>query len=247
MTLHDLIWDIDIQGQIGEFDYDYKFQSPHSAIALIGNNGSGKSTLMRTLAGLHRPSHGYIRIGNRLLFSTSERVWTPCEARRCSYVPQSKSLFPHFTVEQNLLFALQCRDFEGNLRDTVTSTLENHDLSRLRDRLPGSLSAGEYQRVALIRSTILTPFFYVFDEPLAPLDVEYRATLRKHIADIVKQSSAPIILSTHDDRDITKDYGGVVVVTDGQIRLQLTFEQVALCDDPFLNEFFQHQHDEVRS
>ena len=247
MNKSDLIWDIDIRGRIGAFEYDYQIKSYHSAIAVIGNNGSGKTTLLRVLAGLQRPSVGHIRIGNTLLYSEADNHFEACEDRLASYVPSNNSLFPHLTVFENLMFALQCRNVGGDLKTRVNAHLNQYKLGKLSDRFPPSLSTGEYQRVALIRSTLLTPAFYIFDEPMAALDVEHRATLRDLLSNLAATSTAPIVLSTHDDRDITENYGTIVVIGSGQVRLQLTSQEIATCTDLFVNEFFQHHAERGRT
>src|SRR5690606_12310281 len=80
------------------------------ALCVLGPNGAGKTTLVRALLGAVPLSSGRVEVGGALLDDTQGRVRVPLQERRLAYVPQGYGLFPHFTVLENLTFALGRRD-----------------------------------------------------------------------------------------------------------------------------------------
>ena len=75
-------------------------------LALVGPSGSGKSTILRCLAGLHRPTDGYVRCGDETWFDAERGVDVPPQQRRVGFVFQHYALFPHLTALANVMLAL---------------------------------------------------------------------------------------------------------------------------------------------
>jgi urea transport system ATP-binding protein len=134
------------------------------AIALLGRNGVGKTTLLRTIAGLHKTTTGTINFDGMdvTLLSAHARA-----RRGIALVPQGRGIFPHLTVEENLILGLS--SLAG--RDTQFHNIPSYiydmfpALVRLRARKGGALSGGEQQQVAIARALVAQPKLLLLDEP----------------------------------------------------------------------------------
>jgi putative ABC transport system ATP-binding protein len=165
--------------------------------AIMGPSGSGKSTLMHVLAGLDRPTAGWVEIGGTRLDSLSDRDLTLLRRRQVGFVFQSYNLLPVLTAEQNITLPLRIggeqpdRDWMRTLVDTV----------RLGDRLthrPAELSGGQQQRVAIARALIGRPSVVFADEPTGNLD----STAGREVLDLLRRAvddfGQTIAMVTHD-------------------------------------------------
>ena len=141
------------------FVLDAAFQSQHMRTALMGPSGSGKSTVLLAVAGLQPQARGHVRVNGSTLLDTSTGIDLPARARGVGMVFQDYALFPHMTVEQNLLFGV--RRMGSALADAdrarVDGLLDQFDLQTLRNALPRNLSGGQKQRVALARALAPAP------------------------------------------------------------------------------------------
>lgn len=132
---------------------------------LLGPTGSGKTLLIECLCGLLRPQGGCIFVDGRDITDLEPRH------RSIGYVPQSQGLFPHLTVEQNILFALRARGTpRGECARLAEPLIELLDIGYLLSRWPAHLSGGERQKVALARALAMRPRFLILDEPVSALD-----------------------------------------------------------------------------
>ena len=242
-----LVWDVNIEGKVDDFAYHFEFTSREHSLCLIGNNGAGKSTLIRALAGLETPSTGYIRLLGRTLFDTSTDVNLPPQDRWCGYIPQSRALLPHLTIQQNIEFALRARGQKESLSKTAEAHLQVFGLSHLRFRMPMTLSGGQYQRAALARTLLQTNAYLLLDEPLSSLDVENRGELRAKLSGHLDAEQVPAIISTHDDRDVIALSQQALLISDGKVTEELTHQGLSRSSNPFLAEFFRIEHSEDKN
>ncbi len=165
--------------------------APGRVVAVLGNSGAGKTTLLRTLAGFLD-----VRAG-RILRDGEEITYLPPEDRRLGYVPQGLGLFPHRTVERNVSYPFEMRAVL-DWRSRTETLLRRFDLLRLAHRRPAQLSGGELQRVALARALAAEPELVLWDEPWQALDVEARHALDLVFEELRAESSAPVVVVTHD-------------------------------------------------
>lgn len=234
-----LVWDIDIRGKTHAFNYHFSFQSHHNLLSVIGNNGAGKSTLLKLLAGVLTPDEGRIRLLGRPLFESETETNLSPQQRWCGYIPQNKSLFPHLTVVENIVFALKARAQTHDLINTAMSQLHAFGLQELENRRPETLSGGEYQRVAMARALLQSNAYLLMDEPLNALDVENRASLRRTMRTQLEQEKTPALITTHDDRDARALTQEVLLVDSGSIAHQLVLTKISELKHPFTQEFFR--------
>jgi iron(III) transport system ATP-binding protein len=167
-------------------------------LVLFGPSGCGKTTVLRLVAGLEVPDQGEIRIADRIV-AGSGRNLVPPEKRNVGMVFQDLALWPHMTVQQNLMFGLNARSVpkrEANLR--VREMLQRIGLEHRMDAKPHQLSGGEQQRVALARALVTHPSILLMDEPLSSLDDERKRAIASDLLGLQNQLGFTLIYVTHD-------------------------------------------------
>ena len=180
--------------------------------ALVGRSGCGKTTLLEAICGLRPLRGGRILLGNRDV--TQLRPG----GRGVGYVPQDGALFPHLSVARQLGFGLEVR---GKKQEEIESRIGDLagklGVSHLLERMPGSLSGGECQRVALGRALSLRPKYLCLDEPLSALDVQSRDEIIDLLGQAVKGTGVTVLQVTHDER-VTEGLAEVVLrLSDGKV------------------------------
>ena len=159
-------------------------------ICILGRSGCGKSTLLKLLAGFLTPSTGSIKLAG-------QRVNQP-GPDRC-IVFQEDALFPWLTVRENIAFGLKERKLKREDRNReIDHFLELVGLTDFADYLPGEISGGMKQRVALARVLILQPEVLLMDEPFAALDAQTREEMQNLLLLLWKRLSHTILFVTHD-------------------------------------------------
>jgi len=182
-------------------------------IVLLGPSGSGKSTLLRLIAGLEIPTSGDIIIGNKVVTEL-----TPKE-RDVAMVFQSYALYPHMSVFDNIAFPLKIRKLpREEIKSRVEQTAEILNIKHLLNRMPGQLSGGEMQRVALARSIVRNPQVFLFDEPLSNLDAKLRVTTRGFLKRLQKDLGITSIYVTHDQEEAMTIADRIVVLDRGKVQ-----------------------------
>lgn len=231
-----------VQLSRGALELDVELGGGERPLALIGANGAGKTTLLRTLAGVHRPEHGHIKIGGRTVFDSEASRNLPPEERRVGYVPQGAGLFPHLRVLDNVAFGVppEGRGWSrGSSRRAALEMLEELGCADLGPRWPRELSGGEQQRVALGRALVVRPGLLLLDEPLGSLDASARRALRGYLASHLKQRRVPAVFVTHDVRTVVALEAEVAVLDRGRVVQRGTVEEISLKPGTdFVAEFF---------
>jgi molybdate transport system ATP-binding protein len=177
-------------------------------LGLFGPSGSGKTSLLEAIAGIRTPDEGEIRIGDRLLFSSAQRINLPARDRQIGYVPQDALLFPNMNVTQNIRYGAKQGDFEG--------LVEILDLRPLLARGVQKLSGGEKQRVAIARALMTEPSILLLDEPLAGVDRGRREVILPYVLKIRKELHVPLIYVTHDENELLSIADRVVRLSGGR-------------------------------
>jgi len=162
---------------------------------LLGPSGSGKSVLLELIAGLRKPDGGSIYLDGVKINTL------PPEKRSVGLLFQDYALFPHFSVFQNIGYALRIKHLSQKvIREEVEKLAHEFEIESLLDCFPDTLSGGERQRVALARTLILKPRLLLLDEPLSALDASLRSASRAFLKQI-NQSGQTIIHVTHDTQE----------------------------------------------
>jgi iron(III) transport system ATP-binding protein len=187
---------------------------PGRLIAILGPSGSGKTTLLRLLCGFERCDDGSIGIDGRLMSGAGIHV--PAERRQIGYVPQEGALFPHLSVQDNIVFGLSRA--QRRTRHRVAELLELVGLPQsYAARAPQELSGGQQQRVALARALAPVPALVLLDEPFSALDAALRVETRQAVAQALEAAHATAVLVTHDQSEALSMGSEVAVLWDGRL------------------------------
>lgn len=214
---------VDLEVKDGEF------------LVLFGPSGSGKTTLLRVIAGLEQPTAGSV------LVDGVDATRLPPRERNVALVFQNGGLYGHYTVEQNLAFALDQQRgsswFSGlgkgsgisgkepgpaltseQIAARVREVAEQVGITAWLQRRPAELSGGQQQRVAVARALVRRPKLLLLDEPLASLDVPVRQTLARELKQHLRKQEQTAIHVTHDLAEALSLADRVGVLIEGRLR-----------------------------
>ncbi|AJD46511.1 ABC transporter-like protein [Isoalcanivorax pacificus W11-5] len=193
--------EFDLRWQRGDFSLRAQGRLDGGVIGLCGPSGAGKSTLLAMIAGLQRPDAGAVRWNGVALVETGRRVFLPPEKRRIGLVFQDGCLFPHLTVQNNLLYGYRRRPASERLfpPDAIITLL---DIGHLLTRRPRDLSGGEKQRVALGRALLYSPSLLLLDEPLASLDNHRKQQILPFLLRVRDTLGLPMLYVSHAEDEV---------------------------------------------
>ncbi|MCX7012559.1 MAG: efflux RND transporter permease subunit [Candidatus Sumerlaeota bacterium] len=184
---------------------------------LLGPNGAGKSTLMQIMAGLLRPTRGYVEVCGYNLAVERDRA-----RREIGYLPQHFGVPEDFTARQfleyhALLMGLADR---ASRRRRIEDALETVNLRDVAGRRIGGYSGGMKQRLGIARILLKLPRLLIVDEPTAGLDPIERVKFRNLLSRL--SEGRIVVFSTHIIEDITSICGSLIVIREGQVVCQDT-------------------------
>ncbi len=181
-------------------------------LALLGPSGCGKSSTLRLIAGLDKLNDGSIHINGKDVSNI------PAIERRIGMVFQSYALFPHLTIEENLIIGLKVRKVASKvIKDRVGNILSLLQLDSFAGRKPAQLSGGQRQRVALARALLRDPLVYLLDEPMSNLDAQLREDLRPELKRLILNGREPVIYVTHDQHEAMAMSNRIAVLRNGML------------------------------
>ena len=209
--------EVAIRHRHGNFTLDVAFTAASGGVtALFGPSGAGKTSIVHALAGLMRPAQGRIVLEGRTVLDTGIGLFVPPEKRRIGLVFQDARLFPHMSVEKNLLFGWR-RSPERAAADEIARTVRLLGLETLLGRAPKNLSGGEKSRVALGRALLASPDILLLDEPLASLDAARRAEILPWLERLRDIARIPIFYISHSLDEVARLADRVVLLDTGRV------------------------------
>ncbi|MGH9141786.1 MAG: ABC transporter ATP-binding protein [Vicinamibacterales bacterium] len=168
-------------------------------VALMGPSGSGKSTLLNLLAGIDRPTHGSVRIGDTEVSALSERALATWRARHIGFIFQLYNLIPVLTAFENVELPLLLTSLsKKQRRDHVMTALGIVGLADRDSHYPRQLSGGQEQRVAIARAIVTDPTLLLADEPTGDLDAKSAAEVLSLLQRLNQEFKKTIVMVTHD-------------------------------------------------
>ena len=165
-------------------------------VAIIGPSGSGKTTLLSLIAGLDTPEQGSIRVDGTDLAVLDERSKARFRNQTIGIVFQSFELISPFTALENIMVPLDIAGKNG--RQVAREWLEAVGLANRQDALPGTLSGGEKQRIAIARALAMHPAIVLADEPTGSLDRVTGSKIIDLLLSQTEKSGATLLIITHD-------------------------------------------------
>jgi putative ABC transport system ATP-binding protein len=171
-------------------------------VSFTGPSGSGKTTLVHLLGCLDNPTSGELTLGGRPIFGgngrpLSERTLTEIRRNLFGYIFQNFYLIPTLTVMENVLLPLTFYRKPGAGND-VMGLLKLLGIDHRKDHLPGKISGGEMQRVAIARSLINSPEILLADEPTGNLDTKRSAEIIRILQDLSRDEGLTVLMVSHN-------------------------------------------------
>jgi ABC-type lipoprotein export system ATPase subunit len=166
-------------------------------VAVLGKSGSGKSTLLHLLGGLDRVDAGTIEVAGTRVDGQSEAALTELRRRHVGFVFQAFHLLPELTGIENVLLPARFAGDGFAAADRAHELIRSLELAEAAGRLPGSLSGGEQQRLAIVRALINDPALVLADEPTGNLDGESGHAVLRLLREIADGGRA-VVLVTHE-------------------------------------------------
>ena len=185
-------------------------------VFLVGPSGSGKSTIIRLITGELKPSSGHVHVNGYSLARIRRRE-VPYLRRTVGVVFQDFRLIANKTVYDNVAFAMRVIGArEREIRERVPYVLNLVGLENKSRRLPGELSGGEQQRLAIARALVNNPSTIIADEPTGNLDPARSYEIMSLLQEINRLGTTMLVV-THE-RDLVKRFSNrVIVIDDGRV------------------------------
>jgi len=198
-----------------DFTLDVDMQIPVRGVtALFGPSGCGKTTLLRTIAGMERCNHGYLRVGDMLWQDGVHFV--PPHQRPLGYVFQEASLFAHLNVRRNLEYGVK-RVPAAERRVSLDRAIELLGITPLLQRKAHQLSGGERQRVAIARALAVSPKILLMDEPLSALDQARKQEILPYLESLHDELDIPLLYVSHAPDEVARLADHLVLLEAGKV------------------------------
>jgi phospholipid/cholesterol/gamma-HCH transport system ATP-binding protein len=214
-------------------------------VAVLGRSGGGKSVLLRVLIGLQPADSGTVKIDGTDIGGLDEEPLNEIR-KKMGFVFQQAALYDSLTVEQNVDFPLSRHATlpDDQRREKVHELLTSVGLSEQDfDKMPSLISGGMQKRVGLARALALDPRILLLDEPTAGLDPITAHEIGQLIADLKKKRNITAVVVTHDIPVARMFSDRIVLLNDGAIAAQGTYEEMRKSKDEFVSRFLGEEGD----
>ena len=207
-------------------------------VVVLGRSGTGKSVLLKLLIGLQKADSGSIRIQGQEITALQFKELNQIRIK-VGFLFQQAALYDSLSVEENIAFPL---DRHSDLRDAdreeqVRALLETVGMEQHGKKFPSQISGGMKKRVGLARALALEPEIMLFDEPTAGLDPITAAEINQLILGLQEKRKITSIVVTHDIRGARTVSHRLVLLNEGSIVAQGTFEELKKNQNPFVAQF----------
>jgi molybdate transport system ATP-binding protein len=216
---------VKIKSVLASFNLDVVFDTGPGVTALFGPSGAGKSMILNAISGLSKPQEGRITLFGEPVFDSQSGLHQKPERRRIGYVFQQGRLFPHLSVEANLLYGTQFVP-DDTKQMNYAEVVNVLGVRSLLERRIHDLSGGEQQRVAIGRALMTSPRLILMDEPLASLDPARRQEILPFIEHLRDAFHVPIIYVSHSLDEVIRLADTAIVLDSGQVRAQGEAEDI---------------------
>ena len=208
--------DFKIGGKTKVKNASFAIENEGETLCILGPSGIGKTTILRTIAGLENIEKGSIKLNGKLISSKDKHVEP--EDRNVSLAFQDNSLFPHYTVEKNILLGTERNKIKKKKKLTFKEIIDLLDISKILKKYPHEISAGEAQRASLARSLLTQPDLLLLDEPLSNVDQSFKEEIQVRLKKILSKLKITTIIVTHDSYEAFYLGHKCAIILDGQIK-----------------------------
>ena len=188
--------DFIIDGKTKVKNMSFSIEKEGDIVCLLGPSGIGKTTILRAIAGLQKIKNGHIKLKGRVL--ASDEINIEPENRNISLAFQENSLFPHYTVEKNILLGEEKNVDNKDKQISFKEIVDILDISQILNQYPHQISAGEAQRASLARSLLSKPDLLLLDEPLSNVDQSHKEDIQEKLKKMLSKLKITTIIVTHD-------------------------------------------------
>ena len=167
--------------------------------AIIGKSGSGKSTLLHIAGGLDSPTEGKVICSGTDFATLDDKRRSILRNRHIGFIFQANLLLEDFSALENVMAPALISGVKAkDCKDRAVELLERLGLADRMDHIPGKLSGGEKQRVAICRALMNKPEVILADEPTGALDEENASEVENLLLDLVREEGRSLLLVTHN-------------------------------------------------
>lgn len=209
-------------------------------LSVLGQSGTGKSVLLKLIIGLQKPDAGSIEIDGKDITKISRDELNEVR-KKVGFLFQNAALYDSLTVGQNVGFPLarHTQLSKEEREKKVKELLSRVGMERDGDKLPSEISGGMQKRVGLARALALDPGIVLFDEPTAGLDPITADDIDILISDLKNERQMTSIVVTHDIHAVRSYSDRVVMLREGRIIMDGTFEDMQNNKDEFITRFLK--------
>lgn len=210
-------------------------------LVVLGKSGTGKSVTIKCIAGLLQQDEGTCNVFGQDVKNLSETALKELR-EKVGFLFQSGALYDSMTVRENLAFPLtRVRKIRDNdeINTLVEEMLENVGLMDAIDKIPAELSGGMRKRAGLARTLIMKPGIMLYDEPTTGLDPITSKEISELILTMQKKYNTSSIIITHDIACAKITADRIIVMNEGAIIAEGTYEELAGSDDHLVSSFFK--------
>jgi phospholipid/cholesterol/gamma-HCH transport system ATP-binding protein len=218
------------------------FEVKHGeTVAVLGRSGGGKSVLLKLIIGLQTPDKGSIQVAGKEITKLDETQLNEVR-KRVGFLFQQAALYDSLTVADNVAFPLRRHTKMSNdeRKNRVHQLLAEVGMDRELAKMPSHLSGGMQKRVGLARALALDPEILLFDEPTAGLDPITAAEIGELILSLKRKRQMSAIVVTHDVQGSKAYSDRMVLLHEGNIVAEGTFDDLQGSQDGFVKQFFSY-------
>ncbi len=207
-------------------------------LAVIGKSGTGKSVLLKHIIGLVHPDEGQILINGEPLNHLSDKRVQAFQ-KELSYMFQENALFDFMNIYDNIALPLvESPKFpKANVREKVSTRIEQLGLAGAEDKFPSQLSGGMRKRVALARALVTDPKVVLFDEPTTGLDPVRKRKVHSMIMEYQEKFGFTAVIVSHDIPQIFDVAQRIAMLDNGMILFEGTKEEIHDSNSKVLKDF----------
>nr|WP_198999464.1 ATP-binding cassette domain-containing protein [Flavobacterium sp. ASV13] len=209
-------------------------------LVILGRSGSGKSVTIKCLVGLLDPDKGKMEIlgtdMTKLTYKELNKI-----RLKIGFMFQDGALYDSMSVRENLTFTLKHHTrhlTEEDIQQQIMEALDSVGLKEAIDKMPSELSGGMVKRISLARTIIIKPEIIFYDEPTAGLDTITAQEISELILSVQKKYKATSIIVTHDMICAKMTGNRIIIIKDGLIHAQGTYEELENSTDQWVRSFF---------
>ena len=209
-------------------------------LVILGKSGSGKSITIKCLVGLVVADKGEIKVFDTDITKLDNAQLNEIRVR-IGFLFQNAALYDSMSVRENLGFTLKrhvTNLSSEELESQIVEVLESVGLADAIDKMPSELSGGMRKRIGLARTLILKPEIILYDEPTTGLDTITSREISELILEIQKKNKTSSIIITHDMACAKHTADRLMILKDGIIHAEGSYEELEKSDDEWVRSFF---------